>query len=56
MVMYTSRKVTNSELRSFRVRPAPEILPPGVNPADVYALPAYSPADLAGFRAEAQRV
>ena len=48
--------VTNSELRSFRVRPAPEILPPGVNPADVYALPAYSPADLAGFRAEAQRV
>lgn len=48
--------VTNSELRSFRLRPGPGVLPPGVNAADVYALPAFSAADLAAFGLEAQRV
>ena len=48
--------VTNSDLRSFRLRPAPGVLPPGVLAAQVYGLPVFTPADMAGYRAEAQRV
>lgn len=47
--------VSNADLRSFRLRPAPGVLPPGVNPATVYSLPVFTPAQMAGFRAEAQR-
>ena len=47
--------VSNADLRSFRLRPAPGVLPPGVNPATVYSLPVFAPARVAGFRAEARR-
>ena len=47
--------VSNGDLRSFRLRPAPGVLPPGVNPAQVYGLPAFTAAQMAGFRQEAQR-
>ena len=48
--------VTNDDLRSFRLRPAPGRLPPGVAQAQVYGLPAFTNAEMAGFRAEAARV
>lgn len=48
--------VSNSDLRSFRLRPAPGVLPPGVNAAQLYALPQFTPAQMAAYRTEAQRV
>ena len=53
--------VDNSDLRSFRLRPGPNQLPPnqlppGVRANQVYGLPAWTPAELAGIRAEGQRV
>lgn len=42
--------VQNQDFRSFRLRPAPGRLPPGVVLAEVYGLPAWTPAEKANFR------
>eukprot|EP00438_Fugacium_kawagutii_P030549 Skav235998 [mRNA] locus=scaffold348:388416:392834:+ [translate_table: standard] len=47
--------VSNPDLRAFRLRPAAGVLPPGVTPNSVYALPVFTPAQMTAFRAEAQR-
>jgi len=47
--------VTNEDLRSFRLRPAPGRLPPGVAAGQVYALPNWSAAELSAIRADATR-
>ena len=44
----------NPDLAAFRVRPGPGLLPPGVNPAEVYGLPAWSVA-AATVEAQAER-
>lgn len=54
-VYIETMSVSNPELRAFRLRPAAGILPPGVQPNSVYALPVFSAADMAGYRAQAQR-
>jgi hypothetical protein len=43
----------NGDLRAFRIRPSPNQLPPGVVAAEVYGLPAWDAATLAGIRAQA---
>ena len=43
----------NGDFRAFRVRPGPNQLPPGVNAAEVYALPNWDAAAIAAIRAEA---
>lgn len=48
--------VENSDLRSFRLRPSPNQLPPGVQAAQVYGLPAWNAADLSGIQDEARRL
>lgn len=48
--------VENSDLRSFRLRPSPNQLPPGVQAAQVYTLPAWNAGDLAGIHDEARRL
>ena len=54
-VYVETMSVTNPDLRAFRIRPAPGVLPPGVAADSVYPLPVYTAAEMAGFRAEAQR-
>lgn len=52
--VYTeTMSVLNQDLRSFRVRPGPNLLPPGVAAGVVYQLPAWGAADLARLRAAA---
>lgn len=48
----------NPDLRSFRLRPAPNQLLPGVAAAQVYGdgLPGWTPAQLASIRDEARRL
>ena len=48
--------VLNSDLRGVRVKPGPNVLPPGIDPNNVYPLPAWNAGDVAALRAEAQRV
>lgn len=43
----------NQDLRAFRVRPRANVLPAGVNAAQVYALPNWNAAELAAIRADA---
>lgn len=45
----------NSDLRNIRVRPRPGGIPPGVDPARIYGLPAWSANELS-LRDEARRV
>lgn len=45
--------VSNPDLRAFRLRPAPNQLPPGVAQNQLYGLPAWGAAELAAIRAEA---
>ena len=46
----------NPDIRHIRVRPGPGIVPGGVNPAQIYGLPAFTAAEIAQYQAEAQRV
>lgn len=48
--------VDNSDLRSFRLRPGPHQLPPGVALGNVYGLPAWTAAEVASIRDEAARL
>lgn len=48
--------VTNDDFRAFRIRPAPNVLPPGVDPAEVYGLPVWTAAEIGAIRAEASDV
>eukprot|EP00438_Fugacium_kawagutii_P023337 Skav200217 [mRNA] locus=scaffold3745:15519:20956:- [translate_table: standard] len=54
-VYIETMSVSNPDLRAFRLRPAAGVLPPGVTPNSVYALPVFTPAQMTAFRAEAQR-
>ena len=45
--------VVNDDLRGLRARPSPGVLPAGIRVHQVYALPAFTAAEMAGFRAEA---
>ena len=57
MVMFVEEmSVSNSDLRSFRLRPAPGLLPPGVNAAQLHSLPQLTPVQMAAYRTEAERV
>lgn len=50
--VYTeTMSVQNPDLRAFRLRPGPGLLPPGVNVASVYALPVWNAAEQAHYRA-----
>jgi hypothetical protein len=44
----------NAELRSFRIRPAPGVDPPGVIAATVYRLPAFTAVEIGRFMGEAR--
>ena len=48
--------VENSDLRSFRLRPQPHQLPPGVPLGRVYALPAWNAGEIAAIKDEARRL
>lgn len=48
--------VDNPDLRSFRMRPTANRLPPGVAAGDVYALPAWTQAELTAIRDEARQI
>lgn len=48
--------VDNQDLRSFRLRPAANQLPPGVQLGQVYALPAWNAAELQAIRDEGHAV
>ena len=43
-VYVETMSVTNPDLRAFRIRPAPGVLPPGVTPNSVYPLPVFTAA------------
>lgn len=43
----------NDDLRGIRLKPNPAALPPGIAPAQVYALPAFNAAEMAAMRATA---
>ena len=47
--------VQNADLRAFRLRPAPNRLPPGVNAADIYPLPAWTVDELNAIKQEGAR-
>lgn len=47
--------VLNPDLRSFRVRPRANVLPPGVAANTLYPLPAWSADEIGEIRAEASR-
>ena len=47
--------VLNPDLRSFRVRPRANVLPPGVAANTLYPLPAWSADEIEEIRAEASR-
>eukprot|EP00435_Cladocopium_sp_Y103_P029330 s787_g7.t1 len=52
--IYTEQlSILNTDLKSIRVRPGPGRVPPGVNAAHVYALPAWSAAEKARLKAAA---
>lgn len=46
----------NSDLRGIRVRPAPGVVPPGVNAAEIYALPMWNVGEVQAIRDEARQV
>ena len=46
--------VTNPDFKSFRIRPAPGILPPGVVAGQVYGLPNWNAQELSDIRNEAR--
>ena len=46
--------ILNTDLKGIRVKPSPNTLPPGVPVHQVYSLPAFTPAQIATLRAEAQ--
>ena len=46
--------VENPELKAFRLRPAPNQLPPGVNAGQVYSLPAFTAAEIQQFKDDAR--
>ena len=46
--------VTNPDFKSFRIRPAPGILPPGVVAGQVYGLPNWNAQELIDIRSEAR--
>ena len=48
--------VENSDLRSFRLRPQPNQLPPGVPLGRVYALPVWNAGAIAAIKDEARRL
>ena len=48
--------LSNPDLRGLRVLPPGGAMPLGVRATSIYRLPVFTPADLAGFRAEAARV
>jgi len=54
-VYYEELGLFNDDLNGIRVRPRPGIDPPGIPAAQIYALPAFSAAQLANLRAEAAR-
>lgn len=39
--------ILNSDIRTIRVRQGPGLVPPGVNPAEIYGLPAWGAGELA---------
>jgi hypothetical protein len=51
-VYYEELGLFNDDLKGIRVRPRPGIDPPGIPAAQIYALPAFSAAQLANLRAE----
>ena len=48
--------ILNTDLKGIRVKPSPNTLPPGVPVHQVYSLPAFTPAQIATLRSEAQQV
>ena len=55
-VHYEELSLLNDDLRGIRVKPSPHALPGGILPAQVYPLPAFTAAEVAALRVEAQRV
>ena len=47
--------VLNDDLLGVVVKPGPNILPAGIDPNNVYAIPAWGAADVAALRTEARR-
>lgn len=48
--------VENQDLKSFRLRPSANQLPPGVNPAQLYSLPGWNPGEVAAIKDEGRRL
>ena len=55
-VFYEELSVLNTDFKGLRVKPSPNVLPAGILPAQVYPLPAFSPAEIAQLRHEGQQV
>ena len=53
---YQELFLLNPDLQGIRVKPAPNVLPPGVNAGEVYYLPMFTAGQLTALRAEATRV
>lgn len=54
-VHYEQLSILNDDLRGIRVRPGPGQLPPGIQPGQVYGLPAFTAAQTAAIQLEGQR-
>jgi len=46
----------NDDLKGIRVKPGPNVLPPGISAADVYALPVFTAAEIANLRTQGQAI
>ena len=46
----------NADLRTIRVRPRPGVAPQGIRAGQIYALPAFTPAEMIGFNDESVRL
>jgi hypothetical protein len=55
-VFYEELSVLNTDFKGLRVKPSHNVLPAGILPAQVYPLPAFSPAEIAQLRHEGQQV
>ena len=55
-IHYEELSLVNSDLKGIRVKPSPNTLPIGVAPGQVYALPAFTAAQIAALRNAGQQV
>lgn len=49
-VHYEMLSLMNDDLKGIRVKPSPQVLPPGVDPNRVYALPNFTALQLSNLR------